>query len=187
MFKKEVERRFLLKRGSLKNVKFTKETNIIQGYYYLKSLTGIEPLERIPSEYPFLKKEIVRIRVENMKDVYLTLKRGKGVERNEFEIKIDFNKKIYYFLKNDVKILKKVRKEFIINGFKALLDIYKERYKGVKIVEVEFKNKRDAKKFKPPKNFIEITDFTYLTNKSLYFNDEEKILKRIREIYANKN
>ncbi len=187
MFKKEVERRFLIKKGSLKNEKFTKKIRIIQGYYNLKNLIDIEPIKENLFKYPFLKKEIVRIRIENKKDIYLTLKRGKGVERYEFEIKLDFNKKIYSFLKNDEKVLKKIRKEFIMDGFKAMLDSFTERYKGVKIVEVEFKNKREAKNFQPPKNFIEITDFIYLTNKSMYFNDEEKILKRIREIYDSKN
>ncbi|MEO0289095.1 MAG: hypothetical protein ABIN00_05620 [candidate division WOR-3 bacterium] len=188
MYKKEIERRFLvIEKDYSKKVKFFNRKRIIQGYYRFVDLKQIKSFHEIFKENPKIRSKIVRIRVENKKEIFFTVKKGEGIKRDEFEIKLDFDEKIYNFIKNDKKALSKIRGEFFLGGFKAILDRYTRRYRGLEIVEIEFKTEDEAKKFRPSKILSEITNVYELSNMNLYFKDEKEITKKVEEIYGYKN
>ncbi|MEO0234035.1 MAG: hypothetical protein ABIN39_04335 [candidate division WOR-3 bacterium] len=188
MYKKEIERRFLvIENDYSKKISFLNTKRIIQGYYRFGDLKKIKGYDKILKKNPEIKNKIIRIRIENKKDIFFTIKKGKGIKREEFEIQLDFDEKIYNFIKNDKKALSKTRGEFFIKGFKAVLDRYTKRYRGIEIVEIEFKTESEAKKFQPSKNLFEITNINELSNMNLYFKDEKEITKKVEEIYGYKN
>ncbi|MEJ5307506.1 MAG: hypothetical protein WHT27_04335 [candidate division WOR-3 bacterium] len=188
MYKKEIERRFLvIDKNYSKKISFFNRKRIIQGYYRSEDLKKIKGVDEILKKNPEFINKIVRIRIENKRDIFFTLKKGEGIERDEFEIKLDFDEKIYKFMKSDKKVLSKIRGEFFIEGYKAILDRYTKRYRGIEIVEIEFKTEPEAKKFQPSKSLVEITNLNELSNMSLYFKDEKEIIKKVEENYGYKN
>lgn len=188
MYKKEIERRFLVTNNEFsKKIPFINRKKIIQGYYHIEDLIEIKGVDNLCKKNPELINEIIRIRVENEKDIFFTVKKGKGIKRDEFEIKLEFDERIYNFIKNDRKALSKIRGEFLVEGFKAILDRYTKRYRGIEIVEIEFKTESQAIKFQPSKNLVEITDVYELSNMNFYFTDEKEIIKKVEEMYGYKN
>lgn len=187
MYKQEIERRFLIRKKDSKKIIMRNIKKIMQGYYDLKKLKRFDPIKKVIENYHLSENEFVRIRIEDKDQIYLTIKKGDGIKRKEFETKLDFDREIYNHLKTDKKILKKIRGEFNLNGYKAVLDKFTKRYQGLEIVELEFKNKNEAKKFLAPSDYIEITDISELTNKNLYLTDHKKIFRKVEELYGNKN
>ncbi len=187
MEKSEIERRFLIKNNILEKINLKNEIRIIQGYYHYKRLKKFNCLKNILKENNFFVDKIIRVRVEDKRRVFLTIKIGDGLIRKEYEIELDFEKELYDFLIDDKKIITKHRSEFYIKKQKIILDRFMKRYRGLKIVEIEFDDKNQAEKFIPCKDFIEITSVKELSNLNLYLSDEKKIFNLIGELYENKN
>lgn len=187
MEKYEIERRFLIKNNVLKKFKLENKIRIVQGYYHYKSLKKFNCLKSILDENNFFVDKIIRVRVEDKRRVFLTVKIGEGLIRKEYEIEIEFERELYDFLINDKRIITKLRSEFYIKKRKAILDRFMKRYRGLNIIEIEFGNKGQSEKFIPCKNFIEITSLKELSNINLYFSDEKKIFNFIGELYEGKN
>ena len=103
---------------------------------------------------------VVRVRMDNDK-YYLTYK-GKGLLARE-EYNLPLNKKSYEHLleKADGNIISKVRYLIPINDGKltAELDVFKGKFAGMLLVEVEFSSVEQADAFQKPDWFGE--DVTY--------------------------
>ncbi|WP_281951902.1 CHAD domain-containing protein [Nitrosophilus kaiyonis] len=134
----EIEKKFLLKPFNIKN--FLKKYKI--------------PYKKIKIKQIYLAKNPpIRIRKYGKKYI-LTTKKGSGLIRKEYEKNIN-KKEFLQYLKNYKKIgeLKKIRYIFKIKNFTYELDIFKKDLKGLFFLEVEFKNKKSANKFRIDKRF----------------------------------
>ena len=141
----EIEKRFLIEE--------------IPHHIKIQEVTKIE-------QYYFCQHEAktIRVRRKNQKFI-MTLKKGKGLIRNEAEFEIDkptFER--IAELCGDAKIVKK-RNIVYLDNLKVEIDVFEGRYEGLIIAEIEFKTKEDAENFMPPVWFgKEITDDMTYTN-----------------------
>lgn len=142
---KEIEYKFLLKKSLSK--KFLKKCNLLkieQGYLQ--------------------KNNDLRVRIVNKKEAVMTLKKGKGLVRNEYEheIELNFAKEL---IKTSVYKLSKLRYEYVhFDGKKWELDYYPKI--DLWVAEIELKNKKEE--FKIP-DFIgeNVTGMKKYSNKKL--------------------
>ncbi|MGM0437954.1 MAG: hypothetical protein ACQEQD_06750 [Bacillota bacterium] len=141
----------------------------------------VEPIKYILIKQWYLKiknNEEKRIRSINNGEFYIeTIKKGKGLKREEKERVISF--KEYKNLKNkidDKKIpIMKKRYVFKYDGIVCALDAF-WCFDNLRIIEVEFNNKEKAESFNPPEWFgKEVTDKESYKNKILYKNLNNKI------------
>lgn len=117
----------------------------------------LEKYQSISMEQAYLNvSPTVRIRRENS-DFYLTYKgKGEGISHTEYNLPIDEEAFYHMLPKCDGRVIKKTR--YVIpleNGLKAELDIFKEPFKPLVIVEVEFSSEEEASDFKVPDWFGE--------------------------------
>ena len=142
---KEIERKFLIENipdGLLDNIE-NKEIN----QYYINQ----EPE--------------VRIRQSDDK-FYLTMKKGEGLIREEFEVEIGQIKPEDMQKLNKFDCIKKTRYFIPYDKFIIELDIYKNI--ELMTAEVEFTNEKDVKSFIPPEWFNkELTGLPEFSNKNL--------------------
>ncbi len=105
------------------------------------------------------------VRVRHIWDEYkVTRKKWHGLVRDEIEV--DITKEEFEQLRFQVEnhFLEKTRYYIPYNGVTIELDIYKN-LQGLKVAEVEFGSKRDAKKFENPERFgEELTRMREATN-----------------------
>jgi len=153
-FKNEIEKKFLIN-GLLIN-------DLI-----------IESTKHIEQTYLAVGNEEVRVRkiVENGGTKYtLTIKRGKGLSRNEFETEIEKDTYLALLKDKNLKPLQKTRKVIRINGLKFELDHYtNEKLRKLVILEKEFESKEAAKDFTfSGFNAIDITDNSDYKNQNLW-------------------
>ncbi|MCX6823592.1 MAG: CYTH domain-containing protein [candidate division SR1 bacterium] len=131
----EIERKFLIKNIPMDIEQFPHK-EIIQGYF----------------NDPTTGKSI---RVRHIGEAYkITRKKGFGLVREEIET--DITKEEFDQLRFQVEnhFLEKTRYDIPYEGVMIELDIYKN-LQGLKTAEIEFSNKRDAKKFETPEWFGE--------------------------------
>ncbi len=96
-----------------------------------------------------------RIRVRKSWDQYkITRKKWHGLVREEIEVAITKEEFDQYRFQVENHFIEKTRYEIPHNDLTIELDIYKN-LEGLKTAEVEFKSKRDAKKFEAPAWFGE--------------------------------
>ena len=97
----------------------------------------------------------VRVRKEN-DACYLTYKGapepgGSGIKHSEYNLPLDAASYEHLREKRDGILIKKDR--FLIpieKGLTIELDVFKEKYEGLKVAEVEFESEEEAESFTPP-------------------------------------
>lgn len=151
----EIERRFLLnKQPKFNDLGPTIEININQSYLVT------------PIGYCRLR-EIIHPG-NNSREYWGGYKSGVGLKRKEIEHKID--KKTYnllYNLSKNVQI-NKTRVTCLGNPHWEI-DIFRKKYKGLVIAELEFKSEKEAIDFKIPSNISNLIDME-ITGNALYSN-----------------
>jgi len=148
---KEIERKFLVKELP-KGYKEWKSEEILQGYI----IAGDDGE--------------VRIRKKGNR-YYLTVKGAGDLSRPEKEIELTEEQYKTLWPLTIGRRIKKVRYEKELGHSIAELDIYKEKLKGLKIVEVEFTSEKEANNFKAPPWFgEEVTRDARYKNKNLAVN-----------------
>ena len=86
------------------------------------------------------------------------------------ELELEIDEDIYNQLlsKRDGNIIKKNRYLIPFNNLTAELDIFDDKLKGLKLVEVEFKNREEYNNFKKPIWFLdEVTNDSKFSNSNL--------------------
>lgn len=86
------------------------------------------------------------------------------------ELELEIDEDIYNQLlsKRDGNIIKKNRYLIPFNNLTAELDIFDDKLKGLKLVEVEFKNREEYNSFKKPIWFLdEVTNDSKFSNSNL--------------------
>ena len=100
----------------------------------------------------------VRLRRQNDKH-FQTIKTGTGLQRGEIEVALSPKQFKSLWPATRGHRLEKVRYTLKWRGHTIELDIYKKELSGLVIAEVEFKSKKEAEAFLPPKWFgEEVTD-----------------------------
>lgn len=146
---KEIERKFLVNSLPL-NLESYKQYEIDQGYICVDG-DGTE----------------VRLRLKNQ-NYTITVKTGKGLVRDEYEISIPFEQYDKLWPTTSGRRIKKTRYYIPHQNVTILLDIYHGHLKGLHIVEVEFPSIDESSKFSPPDWFgAEVTDDVRYKNKNL--------------------
>lgn len=140
---KEIERKFLI------------------NYYEIKYL--IANAKKIDIKQGYLKKGTdLRVRIAN-NEAYLTYKIGSGIERTEFEDKININT-AQELIKNSIKIIEKTRYIFDYHGKTWEIDSFKD--KDLWLAEIELSNADENFMFIPG-IVKEVTDDERYKNKNL--------------------
>ena len=105
------------------------------------------------------------IRVRHIWDAYkVTRKKWHGLVRDEVEVDITKQEFDQLWLQVENHFIEKTRYKMPYNDLTVELDVYKNLH-GLKTAEVEFKTKRDAKKFIKPERFgQELTTMREATN-----------------------
>ena len=145
----EIERKFIVKRLPTKPGAIA-GSRIRQGYFPLRS-RHIE----------------IRVR-EKGSQHFITIKSGRGGSRLEEEIPISRKRfKTLWSLVRGASI-SKTRRKVAHRGFTIELDTYNGRHRGLKIAEVEFHSRRQARSFKSPSWFgREVTANPRYSNEAL--------------------
>ena len=125
---------------------------------------------------------IIRIRKYDNK-YFLTYKTKIDTNKNlniANEYKLPINEEVYKKLKKKIEgnIIKKRRYLIDIgNGLKAELDVYFGCLKGLKTVEVEFKNEKEYLSFKSPTWFLQdvTKDIRYINSSLAMINKLEEL------------
>jgi adenylate cyclase len=100
----------------------------------------------------------VRLRRQNDKH-FQTIKTGTGLQRGEIEVALSRKQFKSLWPATRGHRLEKVRYTLKWRGNKIELDVYQKELSGLVIAEVEFKSKKEAEAFSPPKWFgQEVTD-----------------------------
>ena len=131
---REIERKFLVKRLPDK-MKNSRHFAIVQGYL------ANEPAGRH-----------VRLRKKG-KTASLTFKVGRGVHREEREIKLSSKQFAALWPGTVHRRLYKLRYEVPWRHVLIEIDIYRRRHTGLMVAEVEFPDRATCRKFKPPSWF----------------------------------
>lgn len=150
----EIEKKFLLKPFNIKN--------LLNKYNLKYKKINI-------SQYYIIDKNSFRVRKYGKK-YFLTVKKGEGLVREEFEKEIS-KKEFEQILKNHKNILSLYKNRYIvkIDNFIYEFDIFKKDLKNLFLLEVEFKSEKEAENFKIDKlfeNFIlkDVTEDKRFTN-----------------------
>ncbi len=158
MKKYEIERKFLLKPCSPER--------------FLQAM-GLEYVRHDIHQYYLTSKEHggVRYRRKDMK-FYKTIKRGKGMVREEYENLISEEEYIASLDKHSGKIIEKDRFVFTYDGRVYEMDNFKKELRGLCYLEVEFDDEASAKEFVIPEMFSslylsEVTDDSRFNNSAL--------------------
>ena len=109
----------------------------------------------------------VRLRRKGKK-YFETVKTGKGLRRGENEIELSSKQFRRLWPATQGRRLEKVRYTLKWRGRNLALDVYRKRLAGLKVVEVEFKTRKQAKGFSAPAWFgKEVTEDEDYKNVSL--------------------
>jgi len=140
----EVERKWLVK--DLPKLVDCKKEKIIQGYIVASA------------------KGEVRVRQKGAR-FFQTVKTGTGLQRGETEIELSKKQFRKLWPLTKTHRLEKIRYSLKWKGGIVELDVYRKKLSGLRIAEVEFETRSQAKKFKAPAWFGED-----VTNKNQYKN-----------------
>jgi CYTH domain-containing protein len=109
----------------------------------------------------------VRLRKAGRK-YFETVKKGTGLRRDEVEVQLTKEQFDSLWPATRGRRLEKVRYTLKWRAKEIGIDVYEKRLKGLIVAEAEFKSKKQAKKFSPPKWFgKEITNNTRCKNVNL--------------------
>jgi len=109
----------------------------------------------------------VRVRKEGKRH-FLTIKEGHGVNRGQEEIEISPAQFAALWPLTFGKRLKKVRYEIPQGDLTIEVDVYRGKFKGLTIAEVEFPDEAAARSFLPPDWFgREVTGDEHYSNQNL--------------------
>lgn len=120
----EIERKYLLETMDWKHEFIQSVTNIKQAYLFED------------------EDKSVRIRVRS-DEAYLTIKMGKGVTRNEFEYSIPVSDAEEMIEKAELLCLEKDRYVIHYGGKDWEIDVFKGKYEGLVLAEIELANEND--------------------------------------------
>jgi CYTH domain-containing protein len=121
--------------------------------YLPKNLSHF-PNEVIRQGYLAKTSDDIEIRLRHRgKHRTFTVKKKKGSERFEREVKINLSDFRSLWPLTKGKRLEKIRYKIPYGKYKIELDRYRGRLKGLFTAEVEFKSPQDQKKFQPPEWF----------------------------------
>lgn len=155
---KEIERKFIIDRMPVDISDYTlTSTAIVQSYLSIND------------------NEEVRVRRSTFRNdvqCFLTVKRGKGLERDEYEVSIS-HQSFLDLQPMHTKPLIKTRWYVIISDIHMEIDVYTSKENsGLCIVEVEFDTVQDAQNFCPPFWFgEEVTNNKNYKNQSLWMKE----------------
>lgn len=128
----EIERKFLVK--ELPDLSGVKSSEIMQGYVSI----------------------LPEIRVRKLDDKYYRTEKDEGTvvrEEREWEITKDEADKLFSEVKTN--IIKKTRYYIPYGNYTVELDIYKGKFEGLVVCEIEFPTLNEANEFTPPDWFGE--------------------------------
>ncbi len=128
---REIERKFLLKQLPSNLRRFRKQI-IDQGYLAL----GRDGTQ-------------VRLRKSGSRHL-LAIKRGRGLARDEIEVRLTRAQFDQLWPATAGFRLKKTRYNVPLGEYTVEIDVYRGRNKGVMVAEVEFPNARACERFQPP-------------------------------------
>lgn len=123
---------------------------------FINSLSKYSVKKMEQAYFSYTPKSTKRVRKSDNRYI-LTVKKGSGRIREEFEKNISQKKYKKLKKKKIGKTIKKNRYIFDIDGHKYELDIFKGALKGLAFLEIEFKNEEELKSFtlpSPLKNII---------------------------------
>ena len=165
----EIERKFLLKPFNIEN--------------YLKEHKFEYKSINILQFYLFKSQEFIRVRKYGKK-YFLTIKRGEGIVREEYEKEIsenDFNKILSQ--SKDICSLSKKRFVVKVKNYKYEIDRFENELKGLFFLEIEFKSKKEAKNLNIDKRFknLILVEVTENKNFSNYYLAKAKSISSLRE------
>lgn len=127
-------------------------------------------MEGIPIRQGYLAVDAdaeVRIRSKGY-HFFLTVKSGRGLIREEYEISLDREKFETLWPATAGRRVEKIRYRIQVPGGSAEVDIYSGPLQGLITAEVEFKTKEEARGFAPPPWFDrEVTDDDRYANRTL--------------------
>ncbi len=136
----EIEKKYNVFLNNIKNLKLLREYYIEQNYIYYKDDFQIR---------------LRKVKIENNHNYILTIKKGKGEIRKEFEFKLskkEYNKKERLLQSKNLSPIKKIRREYEFNNKVIEVDIFKNPNKYT-FAEIEFNSIDDMNKFDKP-NFL---------------------------------
>ena len=145
----EIERKFLVK--ELPDLSGAKSSEIMQGY------VSISP----------------EVRVRKLDDKYYRTEKGEGtVVREEREWEISSQEGEALFASVQTNVIEKTRYYIPCGKYTAELDIYKGKFSGLCVVEIEFPTLDEANAFVPPVWFGEdVSEKKEYRNKNLAQKD----------------
>lgn len=146
----EIERKYLLETMDWKKEIIQSITNIKQAYLF-------EDHEKS-----------VRIRVRS-DQAFMTIKMGKGVTRNEFEYSIPVSDAEEMIEKASLLCLEKDRYVIEYQGAIWEIDVFKGKYEGLVLAEIELNNENEAIQF-PTWIGEEVTNDPAYLNVNLFKN-----------------
>jgi CYTH domain-containing protein len=127
------------------------------------------PTEAIFQGYLSVSEDGTEVRLRQKGQAYfLTVKSGKGMKRDEVEIRLMDEQFANLWPKTEGKRVEKKRIRIPFGNLHIELDIYHGRLEGLKTAEVEFRTQDEADSFNPPSWFDrEITLDERYKNRSL--------------------
>ena len=145
----EIERKFLVK--ELPDLSGAKSSEIMQGY------VSISP----------------EVRVRKLDNKYYRTEKGEGmVVREEREWEITMSEGEELFANIQTNVIEKTRYYLPCGKYTAEIDIYKGKFSGLTVVEIEFPTLLEANAFTPPAWFGEdISEKKEYRNKNLAQKD----------------
>ncbi|MEV5238658.1 CYTH domain-containing protein [Streptomyces cinnamoneus] len=130
-----------------------------------------EGVPALPVQQGYLARgEQEEVRVRRAGDEYsLTVKKGNGLERQEFEILVDAGQFAALWPATEGRRISKRRRAVpLADGRCAYVDVFEGRLAGLVTAEVEFEDREDALAFVPPPWFgAEVTGDARYANKEL--------------------
>jgi len=133
MGQKEIERKWLI--DNPPDLSSAARIQIRQGYIAVSD-QGVE----------------VRLRRKG-EEFFQTVKRGEGLQRDEIEIELSEKQFRKLWPTTRGRRLDKIRHTLKRDGQTIEVDIYRQKLSGLKVAEVEFKTRKQAQSFSPPKWF----------------------------------
>ena len=149
----------------------------------------VAELPVLPQKYELLHQGYVsllpeiRIRQIGREKFMLTVKRGAGLVREEWETEISQQEFMHLKLRLEPGTKMIEKKRYVIplqDGHLAELHVHEGHLAGFNYVEVEFNSAEEAQRFEPPTWFgREVTEDTRFSYGTLAKKDGLKIIKRI--------
>lgn len=182
---KEIERKYSIKYLP-KDLKINKITNIEQGFIYSDKITLVR-LRKVTTindnsestEYIYTVKTKGDIEYQKENPI------GKKYEIESNITEEEYSKLIKNQISNTINKTRIVAP--ISDKLKAEIDIFHGYLQGLIVVEVEFEDEEEAKKFKKPDWFGEELGYKELSNRKLSEMTEEKFKSKVTEEFLENN